>query len=224
MDVSFFHKIITSNSRSIPLLIDEDWALSCIREFLGADDVFSIDDCKTGNFPNVYLYEKEEERTYITVNVIREWIRDLAEKPYTGKNIFILRYFDEATHQSMNAALKALEEPPVHAIILLVVKNPEGILETTRSRTLNMFSWKWYTPLSEELVNDIENFIQGDRIPLLEKIQSSKLDEFTSILVLKQLLDKCPVTNVKRLEGCLDDLLEVHENPRNILDRAILYM
>ncbi|GAB0174769.1 MAG: hypothetical protein HHAS10_06480 [Candidatus Altimarinota bacterium] len=223
MDIHFFHKIISSTSRSIPLIIDENTALLCLSDFLGTE-IGSFDDCKTGNFSNIYLYEKEEEKVYITVNIIRNWIRDLSEKPYAGKNLFILRYFDEATHQAMNAALKALEEPPIHAIILLVVKNPEGILDTIRSRTINMFSSQGYTPLSREIVTDIEDFIEGRRFPLLTRIQSGKLDEFTTILVLKYIIDKGPEYMVSRLESCIDDLLEVHESPRNILDRAIIYM
>jgi DNA polymerase III subunit delta' len=64
---------------------------------------------------------------------------DISEIPYEKKHIYILRDFDEATREAMNATLKILEEPPEYAIIALVVKNPESLLETIHSRTLNLF-------------------------------------------------------------------------------------
>lgn len=53
--------------------------------------------------------------------------------------IYILRGFDTASTEAQNATLKLLEESPTYAIILLVVENPEGILETIHSRTITLF-------------------------------------------------------------------------------------
>ena len=47
-----------------------------------------------------------------------------------------MRDFDEATLKAMNAMLKILEEPPKYAIIILIVKNSESLIETIRSRCL----------------------------------------------------------------------------------------
>jgi DNA polymerase III delta prime subunit len=139
MDITIFEKILKNESRTLPLVLDEISILNFLSSHLGTQ-IESLEDCKTGNFENIYLYEKEEDKTCISVKVVREWILDLSEKPYSGKNIYILRDFDEATHQAMNASLKVLEEPPPHAIILLMVKNPESLLETIRSRTINLYT------------------------------------------------------------------------------------
>jgi DNA polymerase-3 subunit delta' len=43
-----------------------------------------------------------------------------------------------ATTEAMNACLKLLEEPPSYALIFLTVKHGESLLETIRSRTINL--------------------------------------------------------------------------------------
>lgn len=223
MDLSIFEKILTLKSRSIPLVVDENTALECITKFLRIQ-ILSLDECRTWNYENLYLYEKEEDKTLISVKVVRDWISDLSEKPYTGKNLYILRNFDESTPQAMNASLKALEEPPSYAIILLVVKNPEELLETIRSRTIRLFSRYGSSPLGIEIENAIEKFLAWKQESLIEIIQNSKLDEETTFLILIELLKKATKEYSNRIEQCIEDLLEVHENPRNILDRAILYL
>lgn len=205
------------------MLVDEESALEVLTLF-SWHNFASIDECRTENIANIYYYEKEEDTTYISVKVIRDWIAAIYEKPYTWKNLYIIRYFDESTHQAMNASLKVLEEPPEHAIILLVVKNPESVLETIRSRTLNLYKRKGFEPLSEEIVQTLQSFESGNILPLIELNQSGKLDETTILLILIELLRLCGSHEGERIENAIDSLLEVHENPRNILDRVLLYL
>jgi DNA polymerase-3 subunit delta' len=70
------------------------------------------------------------------VKDMRTWIDQLSESPYEDQHLYILNKFDEASLSAMNASLKILEEPPRYAKILLVVSNPEALLETIRSRTI----------------------------------------------------------------------------------------
>jgi DNA polymerase III delta prime subunit len=223
MDTTLFDKILSSQTRTLPLILDEISALDYISRHIGVT-LESLDECKTGNFENIYLYEKEEDKTYISVKIIRNWILDLSEKPYRGKNIYILRNFDEATIEAMNASLKALEEPPEHAVILLVVKNPENLLETIRSRTLNLYQKMGENSLSPDIQLSIEKFIKGDVKNLISLLQTEKLDETTLFLILFNLLKICQERDADRIEKRIEELLEVNENPRNILDRVILYM
>jgi DNA polymerase III subunit delta' len=85
------------------------------------------------------LYEKESDKQSLSIKQIRESIRDMSEKPYEGKILVLFRDFDTASLEAMNASLKILEEPPAYAIILLIVSNPENVIETIRSRTLTFF-------------------------------------------------------------------------------------
>jgi DNA polymerase III gamma/tau subunit len=62
----------------------------------------------------------------------------------------------------MNASLKILEEPPEYAITLLVVENPENLLETIRSRTVSLFKKSRKISRNEELRNAIEKYKNDD--------------------------------------------------------------
>lgn len=223
MDITLFDKILKSQTRTLPLILDETTALEYIWTHLGIT-LESLDDCKSGNFENIYLYEKEEDKTYMSVKIVRDWILELSEKPYRGKNIYVLKDFDEATPEAMNASLKVLEEPPEHAVILLVVTNPENLLETIRSRSLNLYQKNGVESLPEDIYGAIEKFLRGDVKSLILILQTGKLDESMNFLILFNLLKLCQEQHADRIEKRIEELLVVHENPRNILDRVILYM
>jgi DNA polymerase-3 subunit delta' len=61
--------------------------------------------------------------------------RDLALRPLEGRSRVVI--FDDAADLSDDAQvalLKTLEEPPAHAVLLLITLSPESLLETIRSR------------------------------------------------------------------------------------------
>lgn len=221
MEITIFKNLMKSQTRSIPLVIDEASALQCVSEFLSTE-IASLEECRTWNFSNIYLYEKEEGKTGISVKIIRDWIESLAEKPYSWKNIYLLSEFDEATPQAMNAALKVLEEPPAYALILLIVKNPESLLETIQSRTMNVYRGYSMDSLSLEIRSALDELVRWNVATFIEMMQSWKLDESTTLLILTYLLENVEDTSIPLIEECIENLLVVHENPRNILDRAIL--
>ena len=101
--------------------------------------ITNLDESHTGLLENVFLYEKSEEKKHMSIADIRRFLEDISVQPYSPKALYILRDFDEATPEAMNACLKVFEEPPDYAIILMSVKNPENILETIHSRTLLQF-------------------------------------------------------------------------------------
>jgi hypothetical protein len=105
-----------------------------------------------------------------------------------------------------------------------MVKNPESLLETIRSRTINLYTRSWFDTLSTEITWALDNLLCGKVNNLLELVQSWKLDEWTILLILFYLINNCQKEHLERLQQGIDDLLEVHENPRNILDRVILFM
>jgi DNA polymerase III gamma/tau subunit len=81
------------------------------------------------------------------------------EIPYTSRHTYVLRDFDEATLEAMNATLKILEEPPKYALILLIVKNPESLLETIISRSLNLYKSEARQGIPEELSIYIDEYL-----------------------------------------------------------------
>jgi DNA polymerase III subunit delta' len=70
------------------------------------------------------------------VDEVRE--RVIAAVPYRpfegARRVFVIEAADAMAEESQNALLKTLEEPPSYAHLLLVSSEPEGLLETVRSR------------------------------------------------------------------------------------------
>lgn len=93
----------------------------------------------TGENPDIYIYRKDEEKKHLSIENMRLFEREIRDIPYSGKSLYVLIDFDEATPEAMNAILKILEEPPEYARILLVVSGVESIIDTIRSRSLVFF-------------------------------------------------------------------------------------
>lgn len=165
---------------------------------------------------------KRKKKKYLSIKEVRQWITDLWEKPYIGKTLSVLLDFDEATPEAMNASLKILEEPPSYALILLVVNNPESLLETIRSRTLNFFRNQSFLESNPEMEVLIDQFIEWNILPLVQNLYMRKLEEPEILSILIAFARKSPKEKQKYIEVAIEDLLKVHENPRNILDRVLL--
>jgi DNA polymerase-3 subunit delta' len=79
--------------------------------------------------------EKRGDRKNITIEQIRAMQQDLALRPLEGRKRIVL--IDDAAELSEHAEvalLKTLEEPPSHAVLLLITPTPSRLLETIRSR------------------------------------------------------------------------------------------
>ena len=79
--------------------------------------------------------QTKADKKLITIEQIREMQRDLALRPLEGRKRVVL--IDDAADLSEHAEvalLKTLEEPPSHAVLLLVTPTPSTLLETIRSR------------------------------------------------------------------------------------------
>ena len=78
---------------------------------------------------------KRDDRKNITIEQIREMQQDLALRPLEGRRRVVI--IDDAADLSEHAEvalLKTLEEPPTHAVLLLITPTPFRLLETIRSR------------------------------------------------------------------------------------------
>ena len=79
--------------------------------------------------------EKRDDRKNITIEQIRAMQQDLALRPLEGRKRVVL--IDDAAELSEHAEvalLKTLEEPPSHAVLLLITPTPSRLMETIRSR------------------------------------------------------------------------------------------
>lgn len=93
----------------------------------------------TGNHPDV-IYVRHEKPNVISVDEVRRQInQDVDIKPYRSAwKIYIVDEAEKMNVQAQNAVLKTLEEPPAYAVILLLTTNLDSMLETIRSRCVNM--------------------------------------------------------------------------------------
>jgi hypothetical protein len=90
-----------------------------------------------GNHPDIEFLGPEGAAELIKIAPIRQLVGAVSGLPYEApRRVWILAGV-EARHfggEAANALLKTLEEPPAHAVFLLLASNPEGVLPTIRSR------------------------------------------------------------------------------------------
>ena len=96
--------------------------------------------------------KKEQYRSEITVNEIRRIKQFFSLKPAMGRwRICILDSIDDMNINATNAILKSLEEPPYNSIFFIINHQSSFLLDTIRSRCLNI-SMK---PLKMEIISHL---------------------------------------------------------------------
>lgn len=108
---------------------------SCRQVKAGAhpDLLESVGPLKIGDRDAALGFHESEEMTS------RDLVRQLSLASYSGGfRIFILGDVEFATHHAANALLKFIEEPPPAVVLLLTSATPGRLLETIRSRLLEV--------------------------------------------------------------------------------------
>ncbi len=96
------------------------------------------DRIRRGVHPDVVAMRPEGTKKIIKIDPVRDDVVEVVgARPYEGR--YRVWIFDgvEADHlpaPSANAFLKTLEEPPAHAVFILLAANPTAVLPTIRSR------------------------------------------------------------------------------------------
>lgn len=95
--------------------------------------------------PDFKLIKRDEDKKEISVDAIREIIKDISRGPiFATKKIYIIQEAEEMSTSAQNALLKTLEEPPEYALFILTCNNLERLLPTVVSRSL-VLSFKRYS-------------------------------------------------------------------------------
>jgi len=108
-------------------------------------------------YPDVYWIRPESKLRQITVDSIRELIREIQLKPLEGKwKVAVIVAADRMHQNAANAFLKTLEEPPAHSLIILITIEPHRLLPTILSRCqkINL------TESDIQQINQFKDFLQ----------------------------------------------------------------
>ena len=94
--------------------------------------------CRTiaeGTHPDVVLVTRADDKRDTSIEQVRAMQSDLALRPLEGRRrVVIIDDAADMSEQAEVALLKTLEEPPSHAVLLLLTPTPERLLDTIRSR------------------------------------------------------------------------------------------
>jgi hypothetical protein len=95
------------------------------------------DRVRDGVHPDVQAVLPTGAKQIIAIAQVREVVKSAAGRPYEGERRVWIFDGAEAGHfgdQAANAFLKTLEEPPAHAVFILLAANPSAVLPTILSR------------------------------------------------------------------------------------------
>ena len=96
----------------------------------------------------------------IGVSDIREIQNDIFVKPVECNfKIYVFQNAQNLTEQAQNALLKILEDPPNHAVFLLLCENSNKLIPTIVSRS-RLIILKKYSEIEENINPDCEDFIK----------------------------------------------------------------
>lgn len=114
-------------------------ALNCEHADMTARPCGGCRSCKqtrSGNHPDLLQPQTDEKSGRLLIDGIRDITRRIAMKPYMSRyRVAILPDFDRVQPVAQDALLKTLEEPPPHAVLVLLVASLEPVLSTITSRS-----------------------------------------------------------------------------------------
>lgn len=110
--------------------------LTCERRLAGGCGAcLACRKIEQGIHPDVRIVARASERKDITIDQIRDMQGDLALRPLEGRRrVVIIDDAADVNDVGQDALLKTLEEPPAHAVVVLVSTTPAALHETIRSR------------------------------------------------------------------------------------------
>ena len=228
-----FHSyIVTGGAGPARLWAGQLIARAAVCSGGGAVPCGTCRDCvkaEKGIHPDIVTVERAEKAGELTVDVMRSVRNHAGVLPNeAARSVYIIREADTMNLQAQNAMLKVLEEPPPHAVFVLLAENPERFLPTVRSRCevirlLPTEEISGGTPEAAETI--LRAYREGNDRTLmeavlpLEKAGRPELSELAETLRRLAVRDaahgRLPVEKLERLTGTLDraeKLMDVNVN------------
>ena len=164
------------------LLCDE------FEEYCGNCQSCHLFDGKT--HPDFRIIDSEKS---IKVKDILEMIDFLIKRPIVSKKkVVIINDSEKLTNEAQNKLLKTFEEPPSYAVIILIVNNPNKIIDTIKSRgyeiEFNVLDddkvvefLKEYSDDKELNYSQIAKFSQGSITKAISTLESDHFNQLSAL-------------------------------------------
>lgn len=162
------------------LLIAKEFA----KAILNVDNLNGCADYK-------YICKREDKKNILVEQIRDNIINDIYVSPASGdKKVYIIDGCEYLNDAAQNALLKTLEEPPKHAIIILIASNSSNLLPTVISRVYKINFSKLSSEVVDEYIsekfntkldNKIIEFSDGSIGFVLEIINEKLTDELNKI-------------------------------------------
>ncbi len=113
----------------------------------------SCDRVRRGVHPDVEVVDVAPDKKQISIEQARRIVENVAQRPYEGlRRVYVLVscHTPPLNEEASSALLKTLEEPPPHAVFLLLAPNPARVLPTIVSRAVQL---RVPPPAREELLS-----------------------------------------------------------------------
>ena len=101
----------------------------------------------------------EPEGKYIKIDIIRELVKKVYEKPIIStKKVYIINDSGCMTKEAQNSLLKTLEEPPEYVTIILITSNDNMFLPTIKSRCTKIMFNKLTDKEIKSVLKDVYDY------------------------------------------------------------------
>lgn len=167
-------------------------ALNCTHESIEARPCGGCRSCRlvsSGNHPDVLFPQVDDKNGVMKIDALRDLMKLLALKPFESRyRVAILPDFERVQPRVQDALLKTLEEPPPHAVLIVMAQSLETVLPTIKSRC-QMLPLK---PAPTELVQRVleAQKAPSDQATLIARLSSGRmgwaLEAFRSPVVLQE--------------------------------------
>lgn len=179
--------------------------LNCTNPEHAARPCHACSSCRrivSGTLPDMLYANPDPTTGALKIEEIRRVGGLLSLKPFEARyRIAIFRDFDHAQPRAQDALLKTLEEPPPHAMLMLLASSAENVLPTitSRSQTIHL------RPLSALTVYEVltqKYHVEDGRAQLLAQISGGRLGWALRALEDETVLD-ARAESLDRLEAIL---------------------
>lgn len=134
----------------------------------------------SGNHPDLHLLAPLPDKRDISIEQVRELQQILSLRPFeANRKACLIEPAERMNEKSANALLKTLEEPPGHAIIILLTRHADLLLSTIRSRCQQIR----FSPLDNDTVTELlmQQGIDAAKAALLAPLAEGSMERAAAL-------------------------------------------